>query len=361
MFLVSPLFQQQSPANFYSLDDYNLVNQTSSIYTFAKQTPIKLLNLPNLTCMNMIEPQIHQLLFNLNSSNSFCSYRKFCPSTCSCCSSKNNCNCSIYCPNECSCKHSYDLKNNYLNCSYRQLNSIPLNIPYSTTHLLLNNNHIKLINNSFKYLTKLKYLSLSNNNLEYLSKDLFSQINEIEYLDLSSNYIEYIQSRTFSNMFYLRQLYLHDNLWIPKFYTKDHEFQSNKYLKILTYGNGFLCNRSFTFIERLVATDDCCHYSTNKSCPEIKIKMKKNELNNRINSTLFENFLTFNFHQKSILIISILFLLVLICIFILYIHRKKCIFIIKQKYLFNNNNNNTIRKECNAKGKNQTIHRWAKA
>ena len=56
----------------------------------------------------------------------------------------NNCDCYFQCPLECSCKHSFDLTNNYINCSNRQLNKIPLNIPYSTTHLYLNNNQIKI-------------------------------------------------------------------------------------------------------------------------------------------------------------------------------------------------------------------------
>ncbi|CAF3209030.1 unnamed protein product, partial [Rotaria sp. Silwood2] len=146
---LSPLYQQTPPAGFYpshsnhyirSRRQYNLVQKIFSSNAFAKQTRVKFLYLSNLKCIDMIESSIHRSFFDINSSNSFCSYTKSCPSTCLCCStsfSTNNCDCYLNCPNECSCKHSYDLTNNYVNCSNRQLNKIPLNIPYSTTHLYL--------------------------------------------------------------------------------------------------------------------------------------------------------------------------------------------------------------------------------
>jgi hypothetical protein len=244
----------------------------------AKQARIKLLHLSNLTCQDMIKPKFRRSLFDLTSSNSFCSYTKSCPIACSCCSSslfdnnQNQCNCYYQCPLECSCKHSFDLTNNYVNCSNRQLKQIPSDIPQSTTHLYLNNNQINSIENNLTYLTNLKYLSLANNHLEDLSTEEFSTMIKIESLDLSSNYIENIEQKTFSNMINLHTLYLHNNPWIPKFYNGNGEFQSNTRLNSLTYGNGLICNRSaisptFT-IETPLTAADCCKHSNIESCEQ---------------------------------------------------------------------------------------------
>jgi hypothetical protein len=188
-----------------------------------------------------------------------------------------NCNCYFQCPIECSCKHSYDLKTNYVNCSNRQLNEIPLNIPYSTTDLYLNNNQIKILENNL------------------------------------TNII-------FSNLIYLKKLYLHNNPWIPKFYSKNNPFQFNKHLILLTYANNLLCNRSIN-IQRSLTTEDCCKYSNNESCQQI-IYTEHNDKN--------------LFYQKYILISFILFLILLICILIFYIYRKKHLLYPKDNYLSNN-------------------------
>jgi hypothetical protein len=320
---------------------YNLEHQTSSNNFFTKHTRIKLLHLSNLTCIDMIEPLTHQFLFDLNSSNSFCSYTKFCPSTCSCCSSSfydNTCNCYAQCPTECSCKHSFDLTNYFVNCSNRQLFQIPLNIPYSTTHLFLDNNRIKLINNSLTYLTNLKYLSLANNYLEYLSNNEFFMMIKIENLDLSSNYIQNIRPKTFSNLLNLKKLYLHNNPWIPKFYNGNVEFQSNKRLVLLTYANELSCNKSTISslfpLERPLTVEDCCKYLNTESCQQT-LNIDNSGNSKKISISLF--------HLKYILIGSLIFLFIAICIITFYIYRKKRLLFSKEKYL----SDNDIKKQTN--------------
>ncbi|CAF1023774.1 unnamed protein product [Rotaria sordida] len=363
-----PLFQQTPPVGFYSSNfnhyirsrrQYNFVQKNFLSNVFAKQTRIKFLHLFNLKCIDMIESSIHRSLFDINSSNSFCSYTKYCPSTCLCCStllSKNNCNCYLNCPNECSCKHSYDLTYNYVNCSNRQLNKIPLNIPYSTTHLYLNNNQIKLIENNLTYLINLKYLSLANNYLEYLSNNHFSTMINMEYLDLSSNHIQNIESKTFSNMINLKKLYLHNNLWIPKFYNGNKELQSNIRLNFLTYANGLSCNRSIIsssfLIERPLTAQDCCNYSNTESCQITIFNMNGNNIEHAINSTTSLNhFFTIGFQQKYILLGFILAIFILICIITLYIYHKKRRLFFKKKYLSNGDINKGIN-HCNTKALN---------
>lgn len=226
----------------------------------------------------MIQSKSFRSLLDLTSSNSFCMYTKSCPSTCSCCSSSlfdmnnNLCDCYYQCPLECSCKHSFDLTKNYVNCSNRYLNRIPLNLSPSTTHLDLNHNQIKSFEKNLTSLTKLQYLSLANNRLESLNPEQFSTLNKIEDLDLSFNQIQTIHPRTFSNMFNLKHLQLNHNPWIPKFYNGNGEFQSNLRLNSLTYGNGLVCNRSIISsfsLETPLTAEDCCKHSINiESCQQ---------------------------------------------------------------------------------------------
>ena len=245
----------------------------------VKQVRIKLLNLANLTCQDAIDSKVHRSLFDLNSFNSFCSYKRHCPPTCTCCSSSSallfsssNCPCYDQCPLECSCKRSFDVTKNYVNCSHRGLTSIPASLPPSTTHLDLQHNQLKSLQKNLTSLTKLQYLSLADNQLEAVSPDEFSQLTKIEDLDLSTNRIANVHSRTFSAMFNLKHLYLHNNPWIPKFYSDHGEFQTNTRLNYLTFGVGLACNRSilsssFTS-ERPLTTDDCCKHSNIESCQQ---------------------------------------------------------------------------------------------
>ncbi|UJR28298.1 hypothetical protein I4U23_009545 [Adineta vaga] len=304
----------------------------------VKQARIKLLHISNLTCQDMIESTLHRSLFDLNSSNSFCSYIKSCPSTCSCCSLSqssllfniNNCDCYYQCPMDCTCKHSFDLTKNYVNCSNRYLNKIPSNIPHSTTHLNLNLNQLKSLEKNLTHLTKLRYLLLSNNRLEQLSNEEFSTLIQMEHLDLSSNQIQTIHSRTFSTLFNLRYLYLHNNPWIPKFYSNNNgEFQFNTRLKSLTYGKGFACNRSILSssfnIEVPLTADDCCQHSNSESCQK-NLNINEHHLQPEQGQLSFnynpypKRFFQLVFHEKYRIYVLIgvsITILIIVCIIIL--------------------------------------------
>jgi hypothetical protein len=345
--IVIPYSQPTNLLNYFRVRRQQLIvpNSPSPASLLAqnlvKQARIKLLHLSNLTCQDMIKPKFHRPLFDLTSSNSFCSYIKSCPITCSCCSSSlfdNQCNCYYQCPLECSCKHSFDLTKNYVNCSHRYLNKIPSNIPYSTTHLNLNYNQIKILDKNLTYLTKLQDLSIANNRLESLIHDEFSTLTKIEELDLSNNQIQTIASRTFSTMFNLKYLYLNNNPWIPKFYNGNGEFQSNTRLNTLTYGAGLVCNRStisnsFT-IETPLTAEDCCKHSNIDSCQQT-LNTNENNLQpdnehlsypSNKNSLNSERIFQLLFHSKyrlyiliglSILILIIICIIILCCLFCL--------------------------------------------
>ena len=92
----------------------------------------------------------------------------------------------------------------HVNCSYRRLTTVPLDLPVHTTTLLLNNNDIsKLEHKSFSNLTELRHLDLSENNLHsnQLAPDTFSAQGSLQYLDLSYNAMclsnDYLPQRLF--------------------------------------------------------------------------------------------------------------------------------------------------------------------
>lgn len=242
-----------------------------------KQARVKFINLQNISCKDLIESNSYRTLFDLNPSNSFCSYSKQCPSSCSCCSStstffysNDECPCYNQCPLECTCKRSYDFSQNYVNCSHRSLTRLPSHIPRSTTHLNLNHNQFKDFDKNLTTLNNLKFLSINYNRIESLSNDDFTYLSQLEELDLSWNELRSIGTKTFSPLFKLKQLHLNNNPWIPKFYSKTNEFQSNIQLNYLTYGLGLSCNRSVPMtsypIEKGLTGDDCCKYSNIESC-----------------------------------------------------------------------------------------------
>ncbi|CAF1614110.1 unnamed protein product, partial [Adineta ricciae] len=303
---------------------------------------IRIIRLSNLTCLDLIDPTNLRLLYDLNSSNSFCSYTKSCPSTCSCCLtsiSSNDCHCYSQCPHQCSCKHSVDLTHNSINCSNQQLYQIPADLPHSTTHLYLDNNEIRYLDHNFTYLTRLKALSLANNSFEYLTNYDFFTMNRMEYLDLSSNHIKHIQSKTFVNLIKLKKLYLHNNDWMPNFYHQENLFQSNIRLDLLTYGNGLTCNRStissMIINERPLTAEDCCSTYTDVYACEKKFRVDRYNLKHELSSTYSKTYFFFILYQKYILFALIICLFVIICLITIYINRKKREFLAKEKLLLN--------------------------
>lgn len=104
---------------------------------------LKILHLANLTCSNLLE---HRSLFELNSSNTFCTYE------------------NSSCPSNCSCRYSTDLTIHSINCSYQGLHEIPSNLPHSTTHLYLQYNQIRDIPlKIFSHLLDLQEVYLDHN------------------------------------------------------------------------------------------------------------------------------------------------------------------------------------------------------
>jgi len=249
--LPSPLvehFNQELPTLFVDLSknqfdrlDFDLLNSLSNQDKFILSFDFQFNRIRTVNLLNETYKRGPLIEFNLNQNPFECDcnfYRtmidtrfKFINSTCQYPFDPSTVFCSYKtsCPTDCSCQYSFDLQINRVNCSYRQLKQIPMNLPLTTTHLYLNHNRIQL--------------------LEYMN------LTQLKLLDLSSNEINWISFDNVRNLVSLEELYLHNNSWLI---TNDlKEFQLNKHLRLLTYANGFLCNRTKT-MQRILTIDDCC-------------------------------------------------------------------------------------------------------
>ena len=161
------------------------------------------------------------------------------------------------------------------------------------------------------------HLDLTNNLIKSISYPL--QSSTLEYLDLSSNQIDQIGMNTFAHLLNLKQLYLHNNPWLPH---RNEEFHSNKHLILLTYANGLLCNRT-TDLRRSLTIEDCCQFSTSELC---QIKRAEN-----YSTTSKSNFISF-IDQKYFLLALLLCLLLFSSSLIFFIYCKKRILFAKENY-----------------------------
>lgn len=104
-------------------------------------------------------------------------------------------------------------------CDYKNLASIPTDIPSDTEILGLSNNHLQRIDaNSLQSgrgtaLTKLRILDLSANKIETLATQAFSTTPNLEILDIHDNQLQDVTTGAFSPLKSLRYLHLqHNNL-----------------------------------------------------------------------------------------------------------------------------------------------------
>ena len=95
--------------------------------------------------------------------------------------------------NVCRCIENASAGQYVVDCSNSGLDSIPKNIPKETTHLYLDNNHLKYLQKSSfpKQYPRLKVLSIRNNELKKVSSGLFNNIRNLKQLFLYNNSLQY--------------------------------------------------------------------------------------------------------------------------------------------------------------------------
>ncbi|KAI8497198.1 TIR domain [Branchiostoma belcheri] len=119
------------------------------------------------------------------------------------------------CPSECSCLYQGQLHsstapyNELVNCSHRNLSSIPDDISNVTTILHLEGNQLTVINQTvLPQLLMIRELYLNDNNISYVGDMAFNNFNSLQILRLDGNNISEINSKVFKSLSELRELYL---------------------------------------------------------------------------------------------------------------------------------------------------------
>uniref|UniRef100_A0A914Z2S6 Uncharacterized protein n=1 Tax=Panagrolaimus superbus TaxID=310955 RepID=A0A914Z2S6_9BILA len=114
------------------------------------------------------------------------------------------------CPVQCSCFGTV------VDCSNRNLESIPEKLPRFTTTLLINKNKITeiLADNGLQKLPSLEKMHLNSNQLECISSDTFGKMRNLTLLSLAENNIKSISKEALENLPKLNSIYLSGNKFI---------------------------------------------------------------------------------------------------------------------------------------------------
>ncbi|XP_039891686.1 leucine-rich repeat-containing protein 17 isoform X1 [Simochromis diagramma] len=101
-----------------------------------------------------------------------------------------------------------------LDCSNKDLISIPPDLPSDIVRMDLSNNKIKHLKPKHFVLSKdLKLLNLSSNNLHHIDTAAFAGLLYLRELDLSNNSLQYFQYSVLEDLYFLRKLSLDNNPW----------------------------------------------------------------------------------------------------------------------------------------------------
>lgn len=111
--------------------------------------------------------------------------------------------------------HTYMFPKPLLDCSNKDLNNLPADLPSDIVKMDLSGNSIKHLRPKHFLLSKdLKLLNLSSNNLQRLDTAAFAGLLYLRELDLSNNSLHYFQYGILEDLYFLRKLSLDNNPWI---------------------------------------------------------------------------------------------------------------------------------------------------
>ncbi|XP_055333585.1 toll-like receptor Tollo [Paramacrobiotus metropolitanus] len=206
---------------------------SKNLKSYLRENP-NIADLDSVECVEMRSKASRRML-DVPDDAFVCPYNEQCVPSCHCCDYAA-CDCKMTCPDNCTCYHDAKWERNIIDCSARQLDTIPLMVPMDSTDvfldgniltalpehaliarsrlnaLYLNHSQIQRIDNrTFNGLAHLKILHLHHNQLTVLRGYEFSQLESLEMLDLSWNDIHAIHPHTFTALNRLRMLNLAGN------------------------------------------------------------------------------------------------------------------------------------------------------
>uniref|UniRef100_UPI0037E77C24 leucine-rich repeat-containing protein 17 n=1 Tax=Semicossyphus pulcher TaxID=241346 RepID=UPI0037E77C24 len=111
--------------------------------------------------------------------------------------------------------HTYMFPKPLLDCSNKDLNNIPSDLPSDIVKMDMSSNSINHLRPKQFLLSKdLKLLNLSSNSLQRLDTAAFAGLLYLRELDLSNNSLHYFQYGVLEDLYFLRKLKLDKNPWI---------------------------------------------------------------------------------------------------------------------------------------------------
>ncbi|KAI9516825.1 hypothetical protein NQZ68_011302 [Dissostichus eleginoides] len=111
--------------------------------------------------------------------------------------------------------HTYMFPKPLLDCSNKDLNNIPSDLPSDLVKMDLSRNTIKHLRPKQFLLSKdLKLLNLSSNSLQRIDTAAFAGLLHLRELDLSNNSLHYFQYGVLEDLYFIRKLSLDNNPWI---------------------------------------------------------------------------------------------------------------------------------------------------
>ncbi|XP_068442697.1 leucine-rich repeat-containing protein 17 [Clinocottus analis] len=111
--------------------------------------------------------------------------------------------------------HTYMFPKPQLDCSNKDLNNIPSELPSDIVKMDLSRNTIKHLRPKQFLLSKdLKLLNLSSNSLLHLDTAAFAGLLYLRELDLSNNSLHYFHYGVLEDLYFLRKLSLENNPWV---------------------------------------------------------------------------------------------------------------------------------------------------
>lgn len=191
-----------------SMDWLPVINNMTAL----RQYP-RVMDLENVMCkMAYTRGLMHVSATDAKPAQFLCPYETHCFALCHCCDF-DACDCEMTCPQNCSCHHDQTWNTNVVDCSGQNNDQIPRRIPMDATHVYLDGNNLKeLQNHVFIGRKNMKVLFVNGSRIESIQNRTFNGLSSLQILHLDNNLIKQLNGFEFEHLAHLRELYLQNNL-----------------------------------------------------------------------------------------------------------------------------------------------------